>query len=175
MKLTPFRCNRAGRCAWPRCSVPVPSWRRTPRPLRPRKINLNTATAEQLSEVPGVGPKLAQRIVEHRQKEGAFRSMAELMNVKGVGEKNLAKIQGYLVVGDALAPRRQVGGGRGRRPPAAVPAATPVNERGMTLLEMLVVVSLIALYARGGRSRASRVLGRVLHPRRGALVQGASS
>jgi competence protein ComEA len=68
------------------------------------KINLNTATAEQLSEVPGVGPKLAQRIVEHRQKEGSFRSVQELMNVKGVGEKNLAKLQGYLVVGDASRP-----------------------------------------------------------------------
>ena len=48
------------------------------------KINLNTATAEQLSEVPGVGPKLAQRIVEHRQKEGSFRSVQELMNVKDI-------------------------------------------------------------------------------------------
>jgi competence protein ComEA len=46
------------------------------------KINLNTATAEQLSEVPGVGPKLAARIVEHRQKEGSFRSVNELLNVK---------------------------------------------------------------------------------------------
>jgi competence protein ComEA len=68
------------------------------------KINLNTASAEQLSEVPGVGPKLAARIVEHRQKEGSFRSVAELLNVKGVGEKNLAKIQGYLSVGDAARP-----------------------------------------------------------------------
>jgi competence protein ComEA len=40
------------------------------------KVNLNSASAEQLSTVPGVGPKLAQRIVEHRQKEGAFRSVA---------------------------------------------------------------------------------------------------
>jgi competence protein ComEA len=48
------------------------------------KINLNTATAEQLSEVPGVGPKLAARIVEHRQKEGSFRSVNELLNVKDI-------------------------------------------------------------------------------------------
>ncbi len=74
------------------------------KPAPSGKINLNTATAEQLSEVPGVGPKLAARIVEHRQKEGSFRSMSELLNVKGVGEKNLAKIQGYLSVGDAPRP-----------------------------------------------------------------------
>ncbi len=46
------------------------------------KINLNTATAEQLSEVPGVGAKLAARIVEDQQKEGSFRSVSELLNVK---------------------------------------------------------------------------------------------
>ncbi len=73
-------------------------------PAPPAKINLNTASADQLTAVPGVGPKLAARIVEHRQKEGAFRSVSELMNVKGVGEKNLAKIQGYLSVGDAPRP-----------------------------------------------------------------------
>jgi competence protein ComEA len=74
------------------------------KPAPSAKINLNTATAEQLSEVPGVGPKLAARIVEHRQKEGSFRAVAELLNVKGVGEKNLVKLQGYLVVGDASRP-----------------------------------------------------------------------
>jgi len=71
------------------------------KPAPSAKINLNTASAEQLTALPGVGPKLAARIVEHRQKEGGFRSVSELMNVKGVGEKNLAKIQGYLSVGDA--------------------------------------------------------------------------
>jgi competence protein ComEA len=68
------------------------------------KINLNSATVEQLTAVPGVGKTLAARIVEHRQKEGSFKSVSELMNVKGVGEKNLAKIQGYFVVGDASRP-----------------------------------------------------------------------
>src|SRR5262245_333452 len=77
---------------------------RTAKTAPATKINLNSASAEQLSTVPGLGPKLAERIVEHRQKEGAFRSVQELMNVKGVGEKNLARIQGYLVVGDAPRP-----------------------------------------------------------------------
>lgn len=65
------------------------------------KVNLNTASAEQLTALPGVGEKLAVRIVEYRQKAGGFKSIQELMNVKGVGEKNLAKIQAYLTLGEA--------------------------------------------------------------------------
>lgn len=64
------------------------------------KVNINTATVEQLSELPGVGEKLAARIVEHRQKQGPFKSTQELMNVKGIGEKNLQKLQPYLTVTD---------------------------------------------------------------------------
>jgi len=71
------------------------------KPAPTGKVNVNTATVEQLTTLPGVGPKLATRIVEHRQKEGAFHSVQDLLNVKGIGEKNLARIQGYVSVGDA--------------------------------------------------------------------------
>ena len=74
------------------------------KPTPSGKVNLNSASAEQLTALPGVGPALAARIVEHRQKQGSFRSVQELMNVRGIGEKNLAKIQGYLSVGDAPRP-----------------------------------------------------------------------
>ena len=67
------------------------------------KVNINTATAQQLSELPGVGPKLAARIVEYRQKAGGFKATQELMNVQGVGEKNFARIQPHLTVGDGAA------------------------------------------------------------------------
>ena len=70
-------------------------------PAPDTKVNLNTASAEQLTALPGVGEKLAARIVEYRQKAGAFKSIQELMNVKGVGEKNLARIQAHLTLGDA--------------------------------------------------------------------------
>jgi len=63
------------------------------------KVNLNTATVAQLEELPGIGPALAARIVEHRQKNGAFKSVEDVMAVKGIGEKNFAKLQGYLSVG----------------------------------------------------------------------------
>ena len=71
------------------------------KPAPTAKVNLNTASVEQLTALPGVGPKLAARIVEYRQKSGTFRSTQELMNVKGVGEKNFAKIEAWLSVGEA--------------------------------------------------------------------------
>ena len=67
------------------------------------KVNLNTATAAQLTALPGIGEKLAARIVEYRQKSGGFKSVQELMNVKGIGEKNLAKLEPHLSVGDGAA------------------------------------------------------------------------
>jgi competence protein ComEA len=65
------------------------------------RINVNTATVDQLATLPGVGPRLAARIVEYRQKSGAFRTTQELMNVKGIGEKNFTKLEAWLTVGDA--------------------------------------------------------------------------
>ena len=60
------------------------------------KVNINTASAQQLTVLPGVGEKLAARIVDYRQKAGGFKNVSELMNVQGIGEKNLAKIQAFL-------------------------------------------------------------------------------
>jgi competence protein ComEA len=71
------------------------------KPAPTGKVNINSASVEQLSTLPGVGAKLAARIVEHRQKSGGFKSVQELMNVKGVGEKNFEKLQPYLTVGEA--------------------------------------------------------------------------
>jgi competence protein ComEA len=71
------------------------------KPAPTAKVNLNTATVEQLTTLPGVGPKLAARIVEYRQKSGAFRSAQELINVRGIGEKNFSKIEASVTVGEA--------------------------------------------------------------------------
>jgi len=65
------------------------------------KVNINTANATQLSALPGIGEKLAARIVEYRQKAGGFKSVQELMNVKGIGERNLAKLEPHLTLGEA--------------------------------------------------------------------------
>ena len=62
-------------------------------------INLNTATAAQLEKLPGIGARTAQLIVEHRQKNGNFKKVEELMNIKGIGEKSFLKIKPMVTVG----------------------------------------------------------------------------
>ena len=61
-------------------------------------INLNTATAEQLEAIPGIGPVLAQRIIEYRQMHGRFQSVDELLEVRGIGPKRLENMRPYVVV-----------------------------------------------------------------------------
>jgi len=61
-------------------------------------INLNTATAEQLEAIPGIGPVLAQRIIEYRQTHGRFQSVDELLEVRGIGSKRLENMRPYVVV-----------------------------------------------------------------------------
>jgi competence protein ComEA len=57
------------------------------------KIHLSTATVEQLDGVDGIGPTLAERIIEYRGSHGGFRSLAELAQVEGIGEKRLATLR----------------------------------------------------------------------------------
>jgi len=61
-------------------------------------VNLNTATAAQLEALPGVGPALAQRIVEYRQQSGGFKKIEELMNVRGIGETSFLKLKALITV-----------------------------------------------------------------------------
>ncbi|MEU1280830.1 ComEA family DNA-binding protein [Streptomyces sp. NPDC005805] len=56
-------------------------------------VSLNTATAEQLETLPGVGPVLAQHIIDHRTRNGGFRSVEELRDVNGIGERRFADLQ----------------------------------------------------------------------------------
>lgn len=61
-------------------------------------ININTATAEQLDVIPGIGPVLAKRIIDYRTEIGGFTDVEELLEVKGIGEKTLEKILEYITV-----------------------------------------------------------------------------
>jgi competence protein ComEA len=69
-------------------------------------INLNQATAADLDAIPGVGPALAQRIVDYRQEHGPFKKIDDLMEVSGFGPQNLQKLKPSLGLGspEALAP-----------------------------------------------------------------------
>lgn len=70
------------------------------RPATPAQtVNLNTATAAQLEALPGIGPSMAQRIVAHREKNGPFKKLEDLMNIQGIGEKSFLKLRPLLTVG----------------------------------------------------------------------------
>jgi len=66
-------------------------------------VNLNTASAVDLEALPGIGAKTAARILEYRQKNGPFKKIEELMNVRGVGEKNFLKLKPQITVTAAKA------------------------------------------------------------------------
>lgn len=61
-------------------------------------VNLNTATAAELEGLPGIGPRAAQRIVEYRAKNGAFKKIEELMKVQGIGERSFLRLKPLLSV-----------------------------------------------------------------------------
>jgi len=62
------------------------------------KININSATAEQLTLLPGIGNKTAGAIVQYRTKNGNYKSLEDLTGVKGIGFKTLEKIRVYLML-----------------------------------------------------------------------------
>ncbi|CAN5880271.1 N/A [soil metagenome] len=62
-------------------------------------VNLNTATQAQLETLPGIGAASAKRIIEYRDKNGKFKKVEELMNVKGIGEKSFLKLKPMITVG----------------------------------------------------------------------------
>lgn len=60
------------------------------------RININTATAEELTVFSGIGETLSQRIVEYRQANGGFQSVNELLNVEGIGKETLENMRAYI-------------------------------------------------------------------------------
>lgn len=61
-------------------------------------VNLNTATASDLDGIKGIGPSKAKAIIDYRSKNGPFKSVEDLKNVKGFGEKSIAKLKAELTV-----------------------------------------------------------------------------
>ena len=69
------------------------------------KVNINTASASELETLPRVGPKVAQRIIDFRTKNGNFKKVEEIMKVQGIGEKVFENIRDLITVGGESAPR----------------------------------------------------------------------
>ncbi len=84
-------------------------------PLKP--VNINTANSEELQQVPGIGSATAQKILQMRKSYGAFKSVDDLLAIRGLGQKRLDKMRKYLTVGKAVAPKTVQ--------PAANPASSP--------------------------------------------------
>ncbi|MEO0185048.1 MAG: helix-hairpin-helix domain-containing protein [candidate division WOR-3 bacterium] len=61
-----------------------------------RQISINEATVEELEMLPGIGPSLAQRIVEYRCQNGGFESTEDIKKVKGIGDKLFERIKPFL-------------------------------------------------------------------------------
>ena len=60
------------------------------------KIDINNADEQTLCSLPGIGPAISRRIIEYRNKNGSFKSPQDIINVKGIGKKKLAKMLPYL-------------------------------------------------------------------------------
>ena len=76
----------------------------TDKPAKPAAtVNLNTASVAELETLPGIGTRVAERIVEYRKQKGAFKKIEELMNVQGIGEKSFLKLRAQITVGSAKA------------------------------------------------------------------------
>ena len=71
------------------------------------KLDLNQATVEELDALPGVGPAIARRIVAFREKNGAFKRIEDLMNVRGIGEKTFLRLRDRIMVKAAPSPSKE--------------------------------------------------------------------
>lgn len=70
-------------------------------------VNINTATEAELDAVKGIGPGKARAIIEHRDKNGPFKSVDDLTNVKGFGKKSIDKLRPELTTGAANSPAKK--------------------------------------------------------------------
>ena len=63
------------------------------------KVNINTADADTLTMIPGIGPAIAERIIQYREKYGPFHKTEDIKKVSGIGDKTYEEIRKYIKVG----------------------------------------------------------------------------
>jgi comEA protein len=84
-------------------------------------VNINTANSEQLQQVPGIGPATADKILQMRKAYGPFKSVDDLLAIRGLGAKRLEKMRKYLTVGKAAVPKSP-------QPSSQAPSSTPKSQ-----------------------------------------------
>ena len=93
-------------------------------------INLNTATATDLQQVPGIGPSTAQKILDTRKSYGAFKSVDDLLAIKGIGPKKLEKMRKYLTVGKPSTKKQSNSPQTAAAPTKPPPVKSPAKQSG---------------------------------------------
>jgi competence ComEA-like helix-hairpin-helix protein len=92
-------------------------------------ININTASAAELEEVPGIGQATAKKILDKRKSYGSFKSVDDLLAIKGIGPKRLDKMRKYLTVGKAPAKKPSTSPERASTPPKPPMQKTPAKQK----------------------------------------------
>ena len=94
----------------------LPAFAKKKPPVKP--VNINTANSAELQQVPGIGPATAEKILQMRKSYGAFKSVDDLLAIRGLGPKRLEKMCKYLTVGNASkAPSPPVSSKKSKRGP----------------------------------------------------------
>lgn len=98
----PFRYLYRAKFAAELLHAPLHTTRRKHRSYHPGelgKININSATADELSQLSGIGPTIAQRIVDYREENGDFETIYDLLDVSGIGKETMKSIGEYITTG----------------------------------------------------------------------------
>ena len=92
-------------------------------------ININTAGAAELEEVPGIGPSTAKKTLDTRKAYSAFKSVDDLLAIKGIGPKRLDKMRKYLTAGKVPAQKQSTSPERAASPTKPPPQKSPSPQK----------------------------------------------
>jgi comEA protein len=112
------------------CALASPALAKKKPPAQP--INLNTANSAQLQQVPGIGPATAEKILQMRKSYGTFKSVNDLLAIRGLGPKRLEKMRKYLTVNKTSAQSAHCTGCAQPKPPPKKVATDPAKSQTST-------------------------------------------